>query len=41
MISFDKNECNSITPIDVKGNTTIDVTSRCIKGKIVCLQKVC
>ena len=33
MIEFDKNECNSIKSIVIKGNTTIDVSSRFIKGK--------
>ena len=33
MIDFDKNECNSITSIAVKRNTTVDVTSRFIKEK--------
>ena len=27
MIEFDKNECNSIKSIVIKGNTTIDVSS--------------
>ena len=40
MIDFDKNECNSIKPIAIKGNTTIDVTSRFIKGKMLMFAKV-
>ena len=35
MIDFNKNECNSIKSIVIKGNTTIDVTSRFIKGKML------
>ena len=34
MIDFDKNECNSIKSLAVKGNATVDITSRFIKGKI-------
>ena len=40
MIDFDKNECNCIKSIAVKGNTTIDVTSRFIKGKMVMFAKI-
>ena len=39
MIDFDKNECNSIKLIAVKGNTTLDVTSRFIKGKMLMFAK--
>ena len=35
MIDFDKNECNSLKLIVVKGNTTVDVTSKFIKGKML------
>ena len=35
MIDFDKNECNSIKSITIKGNTTIEVTSSFIKGKML------
>ena len=34
MISFDKNECNSIKSIVAKGKRTVDVISRFIKGKM-------
>ena len=34
MIDFDKNECNCIKSIAVKGNMTIDLTSRFIKEKL-------
>ena len=40
MIDFDKKECNSIKSIVVKGNTTMDVTSRFIKGKMLMFLKV-
>ena len=40
MIDFSKNECNSIKSIAIKGNTTIDVTSRFIKGKMLLFSKV-
>ena len=40
MIDFDKNECNSIESIVVKGNTTVDVTSRFIKEKMLMFAKV-
>ena len=35
MIDFDKNEFNSIKSITIKGNTTIEVTSGFIKGKML------
>ena len=40
MIEFDKNECNSIKSIVIKGNTTIDVSSRLIKGKMLTFVKL-
>ena len=40
MIDFDGNECNSIKLIAIKGNTTIDITSRFIKRKMLMLAKV-
>ena len=40
MIDFDKNECNSIKSIAIRGNTTIEVTSRFIKGKMLMFSKV-
>ena len=40
MIDFDKNKCNSIKPIIVKGDTNIDVTSRFIKGKMLMFAKL-
>ena len=40
MIEFDKNECNSIKSIVIKGNTTIDVSSRFIKGKMLMFVKL-
>ena len=40
MIDFDENECNSIKSIVIKGNTTIDITSRFIKGKMLMFAKV-
>ena len=40
MIDFDKNECNSIKSIAIKGNATIEVTSRFIKGKMLMFSKV-
>ena len=40
MIEFDKSECNSIKSIVVKGNTSIDVSSRFIKGKMLMFAKV-
>ena len=39
-IDFDKNECNSIKSIIVKGDTNIDVTSRLIKGKMLMFAKL-
>lgn len=35
MIDFDKNQCNSLKSFAIKGNTTIDSTSRFIKGKML------
>ena len=40
MIEFDKNECNSIKSIVIKGNTTIDVSSQFIKGKMSMFAKL-
>ena len=40
MIDFDKNECNSIKSIIVKGDTNIDVTSHFIKGKMLMFAKL-
>ena len=40
MIEFDKNECNSIKSIVIKGNTTIDVSSQFIKGKMLMFAKL-
>ena len=40
MLDFDKNECNSITSIAVRGNTTIDITTRFIKGKMLMFAKM-
>ena len=40
MIDFDKNECNSIKSIIVKGDTNIDVSSRFIKGKMLMFAKL-
>ena len=40
MIDFDKNECNSIKSIAIRGNTTIEVTSRFIKGKMLMFSKI-
>ena len=40
MIDFDKNECNSIKSIIVKGDTNINVTSRFIKGKMLMFAKL-
>ena len=39
MVDFDENECNSIKSIVIKGNTTIDPTSRFIKEKILMFAK--
>ena len=40
MIDFDQNECNSIKSIGVRGKTTIDVTSKCNKGKKLMFAKI-
>ena len=40
MIDFDKNECNSIKSIIVRGDTNIDVSSRFIKGKMLMFAKL-
>ena len=40
MIDSDKNDCNSVKSIAIKGNTTIEVTSRFIKGKMLMFSKV-
>ena len=40
MVDFDESECNSIKSIVIKGNTTIDVTSRFIKRKMLMFAKV-
>ena len=40
MIEFDKKECNSIKSILVKKNTTIDVSTRFIKGKMLMFAKL-
>ena len=40
MIDFEKNECNSIKSIIVKGDTNIDVSSRFIKGKMLMFAKL-
>ena len=40
MINFENNECNSIKSLIVKGNTTIDVSSRFIKGKMLMFAKL-
>ena len=40
MINFGKNECNSIKSIAVRGNTTVDLTSRFIKGKRLMFAKI-
>ena len=37
MIDFDKNNCNNIKSIIVNGNTTVDVSTRFIKGKMFSL----
>ena len=39
MIDFD-NDCNSIKSIIVSGNTTVDVSTRFIKGKMLMFAKV-
>ena len=40
IIEFNKNECNSIKSIVIKGNTTIDVSSGFIKGKMLMFAKL-
>ena len=40
MIDFDKNDCNSIKSIIVKGNTTTNVSARFIKEKMLMFAKV-
>ena len=40
IINFENNECNSIKSLVVKGNTTIDVSSRFIKGKMLIFAKL-
>ena len=40
MIDFDKSDCNSIKSIIVNRNTTIDASTRFIKGKMLMLDKV-
>ena len=40
IISFDKNECNSKKSIAVKRNTTVDIASRFIKGKMLMFAKI-
>ena len=40
MIDFDKNECNNIKPIIVKGDTNINVSLRFIKGKMLMFAKL-
>ena len=40
IINFENNECNSIKSLIVKGNTTIDVSSRFIKGKMLMFAKL-
>ena len=40
MIDFDKNKCNSIKSIAVRGNTTIDETARLIKVKMLMFAKM-
>ena len=40
MIDFDKNECNSIKSIIVKGDTNINVSSRFIKEKMLMFAKL-
>ena len=39
-IDFDKNECNNIKSIAVKGKTNIDITSTFIRGKMSMFAKV-
>ena len=40
MVDLNKNECNSIKSIAVKGNTTVEGTSRFINGKMLMFSKV-
>ena len=40
MINFDKNECNSIKSIIVKGDTNINVSLHLIKGKMLMFAKL-
>ena len=40
MIDFDKNECNSMKSVAVKGNTTVDVLPRFIKSKMLMYAKI-
>ena len=40
MIDFEKNECNSIKSIIVKGDTSIEVSSHFIKGKMLMFAKL-
>ena len=40
MIDFDKNKCNSIKLIAIRVNTTIDITTRFIKGKMLMFAKM-
>ena len=40
MINFENKECNSIKSLIVKGNTTIDVSSRFVKGKMLMFAKL-
>ena len=40
MIEFDKNKCNSMKSIVIKGNTMIDFSSRFIKGKMLMFAKL-
>ena len=39
MIDFD-NDCNSIKSVIVSGNTTVDVSTQFIKGKMLMFAKV-
>lgn len=40
MIDFDKNDCNSVKSIIVKGNTNANVSTRFIKEKMLMFTKV-
>ena len=40
MIDFEKNECNSIKSIIVKGDTSTEVSSHFIKGKMLMFAKL-